>query len=148
MLQFRQNCGRQTRHPFPSQPPLYFHLELSPHLSFSFLSSSRSFHHMKWGGRALSAISTNQPLPSFHPPLGFSSFAHQVQREPLKQHLAPKHPHTSAEFLFTPLLIHQHTFIFFAPHFKHMKGCSAGTAAKGKVGGGGKEKGNWGGGGI
>lgn len=43
--------------------------------------------------------------------------------------------HMHREILFTPAsFVHTHTFIFCALHFKHMKGCSAGTKAKGRVG--------------
>lgn len=43
--------------------------------------------------------------------------------------------HMHIEFLLTPIYFtHTHTFIFCALHFKHMKGCSVGTKAKGRVG--------------
>lgn len=119
-----------------SNPPSHFHLDLYPHLSFYFPSPLTSFHHVKREGKP------SWPFlqPGYPPnPPSFSSFAHQVQRELLKQHLAPTHihnqTHAHTEILFTPAsFARTHTFIFCALHFKHMKGCSAGTKAKGRVG--------------
>lgn len=87
-----------------------------------FLSLSFAFHHMKRKGKP------SWPFPQpchplyFHPPISaptFSnySFAHQVQRENLEQHLAPTHTHTRAHGVPPhPRLFHAHTLLFSVPY--------------------------------
>lgn len=120
MFQIRLNCMRQnSRTPLPSHPSLHFHLDFYPHSSLSFLSP-----FIIWRGRESPpghfynpATPPPPPQISTPPPLPNSSFAHQVQREPLKQHLAPTHPHTHAHGVPShPRLFHAHTLSFSVPY--------------------------------
>lgn len=148
MFQIRLNCSGQNRStPLPSHPSLHFHLDIYPHFFF-FLFSLPHLSSYEEGGKVLLAISTTLPPlhPYFSPPLPFPTLLLPIRsREDLSNNTLHLHIHThihthSHRVPPHPCLFHVHTLIFCAQHFKHMKGSSAGTKAKGKVGGGGMEK--------
>lgn len=126
---------------------------LPPPLIFFSLSLSLSFHHMKREGKPSWPFlqpclpSTSIPTPNFSPPPSpFPTLLLPIRsRERHSNNTLHLHTHThthpdtcTQSSSSPPPLSRTHTFIFCALHFKHMKGCSAGTKAKGRVGG--KEK--------
>lgn len=139
MFQFRQHEGTKHRNTLSipsirslssgSQPPPPFFLSL-----FLMLLSShgvgRESPHGHFYKPTLASFH-----PQFQPPplLPNSSFAHQAQREPLKQHLAPTHPHTSTEFLLTPASI-THALSFSLPYTSNTwKDALRGPGLKGEL---------------
>lgn len=96
-----------------------------------------SFHHMKREGKSPPGHFSSRPLHLPTPALLLPIRS----RESISNKTMRIHPHVG--FLLTPASPTQ-TLILPGLHFKHMKGCSVGTKAKGKARGGGMANGGGG----